>query len=246
MTTRTKPLPDTKFIRQYLQNPHDAYATVLVMLVLHRYGRVSVWDDDDDEAWSPQTRRMELEQDFGQVPAGTQNLLEAGVAVCTTNFFYKDIRRFIVLVNTICGDGPDSIDEPPDAAEVLWALTEAALLWPPDQDPNDTEFSPDIRRLIGEVTHDEGITKPFDLLRLGYRPRQNLGMTPDMFTEDPDMAMALGQGPDTHSEDMRAMVLDNLTRLHQQLHTLFGRELPEQMQAVDKRLQTAFASLKAG
>jgi hypothetical protein len=246
MTSHVHALPNGQAIQTYLANPDDAFSTVLVMLVIQRYGRVAVWGDEEHEAWSPGTRRMELEQDFGKITSGIQNLLEAGVAICTTNYFYKDLRRFIMLANTLCGDGPDSLDDPPDSAEVLWALTEAALLWPPDQDPHDTEFSPDIRRLIGETLHEEGITKPFDLLRLGYRPNASVGMVDDMFSDDPDMATALNQGQDARNEELRGMVQDNLRRIHQQLHKLFGRDLGPQLQTVDQRLQQLYAAMQRG
>jgi hypothetical protein len=86
--------------------------------------------------WSPETIRLETEEDFG-VKWSNRNFdrLMAGVVLVTTDRFYKDLPDFIALCNCLSGSAASpGVFDPADAAECAWGITEALLLGPPDDD----------------------------------------------------------------------------------------------------------------
>jgi hypothetical protein len=144
----------------------------------------------------------------------------AAITIVTTNFFYKDVRRFIELCNILSGDDfqPDEFD-PADAGEILWGVTEAMILWPPDDDPDDTEFSPEIQTYIGQVLDLEGIEDPPDLLRLGLTGDAGRNIDSN-FADDPEMYSAVWDVQRGKSDELKQMVMDNLRQMAFQIQVL--------------------------
>src|SRR4051794_40304326 len=109
----------------------DAYATTLLVLCTDLYGHL-----EDDEGrpmaflhWHPAALKMELEDDFGvALPGHTLDRLMAGVALTTTDYFFRDVDRFMKLACVLGGNGfsPSEV-QVPSAVECAWAITEALL-----------------------------------------------------------------------------------------------------------------------
>jgi hypothetical protein len=171
--------------------------------------------------WAPETIRMELEQDFQlQLPKSSLDKVMAAITIVTTNYFYKDVTRFIQLCNILAGDDfqPDEFD-PADAGEILLGITEAMLLWPPDGDADDTEFSEEIRGYIGQVLNEQGIVKPFDVLRLALDGDQSTRVDTAL-ADDPEMYSAVWSSQQSRTDELRSVYLENVQALAQQLSIL--------------------------
>jgi hypothetical protein len=164
---------------------------------------------------------MELEQDFQlKLSKTTLDKIMAAITVITTNYFYKDVTRFIELCNILSGDDfqPDEF-EPADAEEMLIAITEAMLLWPPNDDPEDTEFSPEIREYISQILGEQGILKPFDVLRLAFSGDQSSKVDAE-YADDPEMYSAIYGAQQSKTDELREIYLENVAALEQQLNLL--------------------------
>lgn len=199
-----------------------SYATTLIALVLDRYGTECL-STEDGEPWNPGTFKIQLEKDFGiKLPKTTLDKIMAAVMILTTNFFFRDVNKFIELSNILSGDDfqPDEF-EVADVLECSWAVFEAILLSPPDK--NETPFSEEIQGYISQVLLDEGFVKPPTILRVGTAPdfsdhvRFNFG-------DDPEMFSAIYEVQSKKSEEIMSIVRDNATELFQQLSILPLRE----------------------
>jgi len=198
----------------------ESYATVLFLLVIDTYG-AEVLPGADRDGWHPETIKLELEADFKlTLPKESLDKIMAAITIYTTNFFYKDVVKFIELCNILSGDDfqPDEFD-PADAGEILWGVTEAMLIYPPDdEDMEDTGFSDEIRTYIGEVLNDEGIASPPDVLRLGLTgPAMDIGTE---FADDPEMYQAVWETQEGKTNDLKEMLTRNLRELYMQVKML--------------------------
>jgi len=192
----------------------DTFTTPLFLIVMDRYGPEAL-------EWAPETIRRELEDDFQlQLPKFTLDKIMAAISIVTTNYFYKDVTRFIELCNILAGDEfqPDEF-EPADAGEILLAMTEAMILWPPDEDSQDTEFSPEIREYIHQVLNEEGILKPFDVLRLAMED-DRAAVVDAEYADDPEMFSAIYKTQQEKQNEMKTMLLENVDGLIKQLSIL--------------------------
>ncbi len=198
----------------------ESYAVTLFLLVIDVYGSEMLPGADQD-GWSAETIKTQLQMDFGlQLPKENLDKIMAAISVVTTNFFWKDVRRFIELCNIFSGDDfqPDEFD-PADAAEILWGITEASVLWPPNEDPDDTEFSPEIRAYIEQVLKVEGIADPPDVLRLGLTGTAGQEID-DTFSDDPEMFNAVWDAQRAKTEELKSMVIENLKEMYFQIQLL--------------------------
>ena len=212
-STQTHP-EAAKLVQRTLLQAEDSFATPLFLLVVDRYG-VAVLD------WSPETIRLELEQDFQlRLPKVTLDKIMCAITIVTTNYFYKDVTRFVEMCNILAGDDfqPDEF-EPADAAEMLIGITEALLLWPPDEDVEDTEFSDEIREYMRQVLGQEGILNPFDVLRLAFSSDESAKVDAT-FADDPEMYAAIYSTQQTKTEQLRQVYQDNMATLLNQLQRL--------------------------
>ena len=206
----SKPLAP-KAVQRALLLSEESFATPLFLLVMDQYGPEAM-------QWSPETIRLELEQDFHlKLPKATLDKIMAAISIVTTNVFYKDVTRFIELCNILSGDDfqPDEF-EPADAEEMLIAITEALLLWPPDDDPEDTEFSPEIREYIRQVLGQQGILKPFDVLRLAFS-KDEASKVDVEYADDPEMYSAIYETQQNKTDELKLVYLENMSALTQQL-----------------------------
>jgi hypothetical protein len=192
----------------------ESAALPLFLIVMDRYGAEAL-------SWAPETIKLELENDFRiQLPKISLDKIMAAITIVTTNYFYKDVTRFIELCNILAGDDfqPDEF-EPADAGELLVGITEAILLWPPDGDPEDTEFNPEIREYISQVLGQEGILKPFDVLRLAFN-KDEASKVDAEYADDPEMYSAIYKNQQEKTDELRAVYLENILALASQLKLL--------------------------
>lgn len=207
-------------VRALLRNP-EAFGTTLFVLA------VDLWPDclgdpEDPERgpWHASTFRSMLEERFGvRLPKVNLDKLMAAVTVVTTDLFWKNADRFIVLANVLAGDefAPGEF-EIADSAECAWAITEALILDPPDDDDPEP-FSDDIRYYIGAVLRDEGYVTPPDVLRvaidsdLADRVRYS-------FSDDPEMFSGIYAVQQSKTDDVETVLRDCLLELRDQLRSL--------------------------
>ena len=106
----------------------DTYMTTLMVICSDLYGYEFV-------KWAPETIKLQL-YDNTQVEVPSVNLskIMAGIAVLTTDSFYRNLPRFIHLCNAIADqDYNPFIFDPADSHEMAWSITEVMLLdWYPN------------------------------------------------------------------------------------------------------------------
>lgn len=197
-------------IRSVLLDP-KSFATTLLTAVWDRYG-------PDAASWSPQTLRMELDQDFSMtMPKPNFDRLMAALALVTSDEFYHSLPTFIRLCNILSGDDFDPrVFDPADADEMAWGITEAMLICPAES----TEaFSDDIRWYMGYVLDMEGVINAPDVLQLALREpgRQNI---PTEYADDPEMFNAMWDSQNGRALEIKEIVKTNLQELLRQVTTL--------------------------
>ncbi len=144
------------------QNP-DSFATTLLALFIDTYGTEGL-------DWDPMTIQSEIEQDFGvKVERSVFDRLMAGIAILTTDSFYKSLPDFIALCNVLAGDSYDpAVFDPADSAEIAWGMSEGMLISPPEDD-EENPFSEDIVNYIAQTLKSEGLLTPPDVLKVGMK-----------------------------------------------------------------------------
>lgn len=170
--------------------------------------------------WHPTTLKMEIESDFKvRLPKKNFDKLLAAIAILTTDLFFKDAARFVMLANVLAGDDfePDEF-EPADAAECAWAVTEALLLVPPDEEDPEP-FSEDVRRYIGHVLKDEGFVRPPDILRIAL-DGDTSSMVDGLYSGDAEVYGQIGATQKAKTAEIETIIRDGLRELVEQLQAL--------------------------
>lgn len=202
-------------------DPH-AFTSTLIVALLDLFPE----QDPDGKGpavfkWSPETIAMELEAETGaKIPSVIMDRIMAGIAILTTDRFFKSTDDFIELCTILSGaEATPGTWCPADADDCAWGLTEALLLAPPpDNDP--APFSDDIRGYITEVLKSEGIITPPDILKLALPDEETLGRVQSGFADDQVMSEAIWQTESSKTEDINTLVRERLMRLIEQLQSL--------------------------
>lgn len=197
-------------IRSVLLDP-NSFATTLLVATWDRYG-------PDLASWSPETLRMELDQDFSMtMPKANFDRLMAAISLIASDEFYVNLPAFIRTCNILSGDDFDPLTfDPADGDEMAWGITEAMLIHPGE---GDEPFDEEIRWYIGSVLDLEGVVNPPDVLQIALRePRkQNI---PSEFADDPEMFQGLWESQNSRSEEIKQIVAANLQELLNQVTRL--------------------------
>lgn len=197
-------------------DPH-AFATTLVTCLVDAYGTEAL-------EWSPQTLRTELAEDWGATwPGSNFDRLMAGIALVTSNSFYKSLPDFIELCLVLSG-APFTPTQwvPADADDCAWGVTEALLLAPPESH-DDEPFTPDIRHYVGEVLRTEGIVNPPDILRIALSDVDAAARVHENFSDDAVMSEGIWQYDAAKTEDINQLTKERLELLVEQLANLHLR-----------------------
>lgn len=194
-------------------DPH-AFATSLVCCLVDAYGTEAL-------SWAPETIRTETSEDWRTSwPGSNFDRLMAGISLLVSNSFYKSLPDFNELCLVLSG-APFTPSQwsPADADDCAWGITEALLLAPPDE--NDPEpFVAEIRYFIGEVTRDEGIINPPDILRIALSDDDAIGRVQADFSDDPEMSTSIWQFEASKTDEINQLVQERLYLLVQQLASL--------------------------
>jgi hypothetical protein len=195
------------------ENPQDTFATVLLVLFLDRFGTEAL-------EWSPDTITLEVEEEFNVdlKPLALDKLM-VGIQLLTTNKFYKSTPDFVSFCNILNGESyrPDMWD-PADAEDVAWGITEAMIVYPPEDDDPEP-FTEEIRAYIGSVLDDEGLINPPDVLRIALR-QARVSPTIEDFSDDPSMFNAVYDLEEGKRSDIENTVKQRINQLQQQLQTI--------------------------
>lgn len=209
--TTTAP-PAAPRLRAVWADP-DAYATTLLVAALDAYG-------PDVLEWHPATIRDEIRDDYGLVVTdATLDRLMAAIAVLTTDLFWTSAGAFVQIANVLSGStfAPDVFD-PADSVECAWAVTEALLLDPADED-NPEPFGDEVRYYIGAVLKEEGYVQTPDVLAVALGAG-DAGAVADTFADDPAMFGAVYDLQADKAGEVEAVVRAGLQDLIHQLQAL--------------------------
>lgn len=171
-------------IMQEAWTSKETFASVLLTLFLDRFGTEAL-------QWDPTTITLEIEEEFSvDLSQLSLDKLFVAIQIMTTDKFYKSLPDFISFCNVLSGDTyrPDMWD-PADAEEVAWGVTEALLLYPPEDDDPEP-FTDEIRSYIGAMLDREGLINPPDILRIALR-QARVSPSIEDFSDDPTMFNAV-------------------------------------------------------
>ncbi len=210
----------------------DVYATTLITLFL---------DMNEGETqtleWHPETIRRQIETELRVTPPSANfDKLMGAIAVVTTDAFYGDLPRFIVICQSLVGNGVSAdLTDLPDTKETAWAITEGMMLSPPEkEDP----FSDEIRAYIAAILKNEGFSRPPDVLRLALGGGDMTAKVSANLAHDPDLYKTVMNRQAAMSKDVQDMIARNLQELVSQLGSLdlrhgdaknFLKRLPEHL-----------------
>ena len=189
----------------------ESYATTLLALFIDRYGTEGL-------TWHPTTIRTQLANDFGvEMLQINLDKLMAGIAILTTDYFFKDLPRFCHLCCVLSGSefDPTSV-ELPDALEAAWGITEALLLSPPEEEE---PFCDDIRHFLGKMLIEEGYIVPPDVLRIALDANLADQVSYD-YADDPELQAELFKTQQSKTADVNAVIRDGLQELLGQIQSL--------------------------
>lgn len=198
--------------REILESPNSP-AAVLLVVATDVLG-------PDMLSWDPETIHTEITELLGKpMPPQAYNRLMAAIELVTTDGFYKDLPTFIRLCHAL-HSGILVVEEfiPADAEDIACGVTEAIIIWPPDQHEQEP-FSDQIVGYISEVLKDEGIMLPPDILRLGGG--SDLWQKVQMgFSDDPAMFNAIYTIERSKTDELNQLVKTLLTHIMELLDKL--------------------------
>ena len=200
--------------RKLLQND-EAFATPLILILLDCFGTEAL-------EWTPQTIKDELEDTYAvKLPDINLDKIMAAVMILTTNYFYQDIRSFIHICNVLSGNDVDPTEfDPADPFEMLVAINEAFMLWPPGtQSAADEQFSDEIQEYIRQVFDVEGILKPIDVFHVAMR-NDRTSQIAESYSDDPDMYAAVYKTQQEKVGELGSAYLEAMQELTEQLEGL--------------------------
>jgi hypothetical protein len=199
----------SKDLMRKLWKSPDTFGSVLLAAYLDRFGTEAL-------DWDPTTATLEIEDEFDvDLPQESLDKLMVAIQILTTDRFYKNLPDFITFCNVLSGDDyrPDMWD-PADAEEVAWGITEAMVIYPPED--NDLEpFSNEIRAYIGSVLDAEGIMNPPDILRIALR-QARINPNIEDFSDDPLMFNAIYDLEEGKKEDINQAIISRTKMLAEQ------------------------------
>ena len=135
----------------------EVFASTLMLLAADKFGMDLF--TDDGTVWTPETFRQEFGIQFGcLLPDDNLGKLMAAFSVLTSDALTRSLPSFLFTVHGLLGDGTDwSYAEPVDAEDLVWAVMEAMLIWPPEQGDL---FDPQIVAYCRAMMKREGLMSP--------------------------------------------------------------------------------------
>lgn len=217
---------------QALVQSDETFGTTMIAIA------VEVLDENFFD-WDPEALRLELE---GLLRVKCSeiafNRMMGAINVATSNAFYQSLPDFVRIVDALADGTPPHVLALPDAYDLAWGMTEALLLWPPDEN-DDEPFNQEIVDYIGAALDHEGFTTPPDILRLGLRAdSENLLQKVQMeFAEDPVMTQAVMQTQRDKTTEIERNLQADLRLLFGQLKSIGSERFADLVPKVLKSLQ---------
>lgn len=203
----------SKSITQEAWTSRETFASVLLTMFLDRFGTEAL-------TWDPTTITLEVEEEFDvDLPQLSFDKLMVAIQIMTTDRFYRSLPDFIAFCNVLGGDTYDpGTWDPADAEEVAWGITEALLIYPPENDQSEP-FTDEIRAYIGAVLDSEGLVNPPDILRIALRQTRVAPSIQD-FSDDPAMFNAVYDFEEGKKQDINQSIRLKTKLLAAQLRAL--------------------------
>jgi hypothetical protein len=191
----------------------ETFASVLLTMFLDRFGTEAL-------TWDPTTVTLEIEEEFDvDLPQLSFDKLMVAIQIMTTDRFYRSLPDFVAFCNVLGGDTYDpNTWDPADAEEVAWGITEALLLYPPEESQSEP-FTDEIRAYIGAVLDSEGLINPPDILRIALRQSRVAPSIQD-FSDDPAMFNAVYDLEEGKQQDINQTIRLKTKLLAAQLNAL--------------------------
>lgn len=203
----------SKSIVQEAWTSRETFASVLLTLFLDRFGTEAL-------TWDPTTIALEIEEEFDvDLPQLSLDKLMVAIQILTSDRFYRSLPDFVAFCNVLGGDTYDpAMWDPADAEEVAWGITEALMLYPPENDQEEP-FTDEIRAYIGAVLDSEGLINPPDILRIALRSARVAPSIGD-FSDDPTMFNAVYDLEEGKKQDINQSIRLKTKLLAAQLKAL--------------------------
>lgn len=122
------------------------------------------------ENWDPAALRMQLEDDFKDVPRDAVDKIQAAIILRKNDLFHDSVGVFANVCNTLT-HGLNNNDNfvPNDLEDLSWGVTEAFLI--DGISPDERPFSPNVCRYVALTLADMGIFQPPHSLRWANYPQ---------------------------------------------------------------------------
>ena len=195
----------------------DMLATPLLVLCVDTFGT-------DFFDWEPTTFNLECAANFGvELADVNKDKVWALVTVLSTDLFYVSLESFIPIANSLNDSEADFEDyDPVTGEEAAWAITEANLVDPPENNADPGErFGHDIKRYIGVTLKTEGVTTPppslVPYVEYDRDPEEQVGISGG---PDPDFVSMYETRQTNERAEIERYVKERMALLYQQLRSL--------------------------
>jgi hypothetical protein len=131
----------------------------------------------EEGPWTAEMLQIEIKEQFGvAIPDDNLGKLMAGIALLTTDNFFRSLPSFLFTVHGLLGDGTDwSYAEPIDLEDLAWAMMEATLLFPPQEEDL---FDSQIVAYCKTMVKREGLLAPPSVLTFAKEEEAYGNITP--------------------------------------------------------------------
>jgi len=192
------------------------FATSLLALALDEFGTELM-------NWEPETIRLEIKDIYNtDIPDVNMDKLLALITSLTTNLFYLSVESFTHVANAVNDAEADFVTwDPVEADEAAWAITEIVMNDPPKTNEELAKrFSHEVRRYIGVILEDEGITSPPDVLGGIAEMTTKVKEADVSFADDPMMFEGFNKLSQQKAQDVVMYVKRRTAALVRQLQQL--------------------------
>ena len=203
-----------KAILQKTLSNEEAFATSLLAIVLKAYG-TEAFD------WDPASLWMALAEDFSvTVPPVNKDKLQAMILVYTSDLPFVSVEAFTNVCN-VFNDSEANFSrwDMLSPEECIWGVYEMLLNVGIERKPNEPapEYGHEVRRYIGVILENDGITDPPDILRIAEM-ESRAGL--DQWHDDPDMFIAASDKVQTEKARLVEFLASRLLSLLEELNGL--------------------------
>jgi len=175
----------------------------------------------EEGPWTAEMLQIEIKERFGTaIPDDNLGKLMAGMALLTTDNFFRSLPSFLFTVHGLLGDGTDwSYAEPIDIEDLAWAMMETTLLFPPQEEDF---FDSQIVAYCKTMVKREGLLAPPSVLTFAKEEEAYGNITPydeNVMKEQADRTNAVNEYIE---EQLAALIhqISSIPALHTTAETL--------------------------